>query len=465
MKFSINNIKLFSNSKKLVFVLATIVFVYLNINRPWKPTSIISSDTRCYYGYIPATLIYHDPSLKFIDVNPNGYFDKFFFHTNPDGSRVIKMTMGLSFLYLPFYYLGHFYTLLFGSFGNFEANGYTIPYQVALCFGSVFYLLIGLLYLRKVLLTYFTEVVTSITLTLIVLGTNLWNYTTNEPTMSHAYNFALYSVFLFLTLKFFNKPSIKTSIAYGLVFGLISLIRPSNAIIILIPLLYNVYNMQTLKDKFLFISQNIKLLLIIIICILLVWAPQIIYWKMVTGHYFFYSYTDEGFFFKHPQILNGLFSYRKGWFVYTPLAIFMMWGLFYTKKYIKEFYIGIIAFTLLNFYIIFSWWCWWYGGSFGMRTLIESYAILALPLASFLTVVSKSRYLFIKIAVTIVLIFITYLNQFQCLQYRKVMIHWDGMSKAQYWELFLKYRYAREVDKLLILPDYEGAKKGSEKVN
>ncbi len=463
MKFSINNIKLLSNSKKIVIILASIVFVYLNIVRPWKPTSIISSDTRCYYGYIPATLIYHDPSLKFIDIKPDAYWDKFFYQTTPNGGKIMKMTMGLSFLYVPFYYLGHIYTLIFGSLGNFKADGFSLPYQVALCFGSIFYLFIGLLYLRKVLLNYFTEVVTSLTLILIVLATNLWNYTTNEPTMSHSYNFALFSVFLYLTIKFFKKPDLKTSITYGLVTGLISLIRPSNSIIILIPLMYNVYNIETLKAKFLFIKENIKYLLIIIICILLIWTPQIVYWKMITGQYFYYSYNNEGFFFKHPHIIKGLFSYRKGWFVYTPLALFFVWGMFYAKKYIKDFYIAILVFMPVNIYIIFSWWCWWYGGSFGMRTLVESYAILSLPLAAFITVIIKSKYWIVKISITIVFIFITYLNQFQSLQYRKAMMHWDSMSKAQYWEIFLHYRYARELDKLLEVPDVEGAMKGHEK--
>ena len=455
-----NKLKHFYKANKVVVILAATMFLYLNIIRPWKPTSVISSDTRSYYGYIPATFIYHDLSLKFIDNKPEAYADKFYYSTTPNGGRIMKMSMGLSILYFPFFLLGHIYTLIFGGF---EANGFTLPYQVFLCFGSIFYMFIGLLYLRKVLLNYFTELVTSITLIAIVLATNVWNYTTWEPTMSHSFNFALFSLFLHLTIKFFNKPSIKISIAYGLLTGLISLIRPSNAIIILIPLLYNVYNWETIKAKLTFIKVNIKYLLIIILCILLIWAPQIAYWKLITGQYFYYSYSDEGFFFKHPQIIKGLFSYRKGWFVYTPLAVFFVWGMIYAKKYIKEFYFGIILFTLANFYIIFSWWCWWYGGSFGMRPLIESYALLSLSLASFITVVFKSRFILIKIIFATALIFLTYLNQFQCLQYRKTIIHWDSMSKGQYWELFLKYRYAREGDKLIEVPDYEGAKHGHEK--
>jgi len=460
MKLFSSKTKCFFISNKVVFLLLIIMLFYLKTYKPWQVRNIISSDTQSYYGYIPATFIYHDLSLKFIDKKPEAYSDKFYFFTTPNGGRIMKMSMGLSLLYLPFFLLGHIYTLMFGGF---EANGFTLPYQLSLCIGSIVYMFIGLLYLRKVLLNYFTETVTSITLIAIVIATNVWNYTTWEPSMSHSFNFALFSLFLHLTIKFFNNPSIKISIAYGLLTGLISLIRPSNAIIIFIPLLYNVYNWETIKAKLTFIKDNIKYLLIIILCILLIWTPQIAYWKLITGQYFYYSYNDEGFFFKHPQIIKGLFSYRKGWFVYTPLAIFFVWGMFYAKRYIKAFYFGIILFTLANFYIIFSWWCWWYGGSFGMRPLIESYALLSLSFASFITVVLKSRYLIIKISFAVILFFLTYLNLFQCMQYRKVILHWDGMSKGQYWELFLKNRYAREGDKLIEIPDYEGAKHGYEK--
>ncbi|MBK8364442.1 MAG: hypothetical protein IPL24_12450 [Bacteroidetes bacterium] len=62
--------------------------------------------------------------------------------------------------------------------------------------------------------------------------------------------------------------------------------------------------------------------------------------------------------------------------------LFAFAGLFLLKDELKKIQTGIWLFILLNIYITFSWWCWWYGGAFGMRSMIDSYAIMALPLAS-----------------------------------------------------------------------------------
>ena len=62
--------------------------------------------------------------------------------------------------------------------------------------------------------------------------------------------------------------------------------------------------------------------------------------------------------------------------------LFAVAGIFYLPRYIKGVTLGISVFLVLNVYIIFSWWSWWYGGSFGARPMIDSYGILAIPLAA-----------------------------------------------------------------------------------
>ncbi len=58
--------------------------------------------------------------------------------------------------------------------------------------------------------------VTAITLLIIIFGTNLYHYVTEEPTMSHAYNFSLISIFVFLTVKWLEKPGINMQFSWGL---------------------------------------------------------------------------------------------------------------------------------------------------------------------------------------------------------------------------------------------------------
>ena len=56
--------------------------------------------------------------------------------------------------------------------------------------------------------------------------------------MSHVYSFALFAVFILLTQKWYKNPSVKNSVLVGLLSGLISLIRPTNIIIVLIFVFY-----------------------------------------------------------------------------------------------------------------------------------------------------------------------------------------------------------------------------------
>jgi ABC-type multidrug transport system fused ATPase/permease subunit len=199
------------------------------------------------------------------------------------------------------------------------------------------------------------------------------------------------------------------------------------------------------------------------IAILILMAlPQLIYWKIQTGSYVYYSYGKQRFFFNHPHIWKGLFSYRKGWLLYSPVMILSVFGFIWLKRYNKQLLVPVLAFCLINIYIVFSWWCWWYGGSFGQRALIESYAFLSLPMAACITQLGKNR--LILSAILLFALGTVYLNIRQTKQYAEGILHWDSMSKELYWATFNKMQHLPEdqKNKLLAPPDYEKAMEGRE---
>jgi uncharacterized membrane protein YeiB len=110
-------------------------------------------------------------------------------------------------------------------------------------------------------------------------------------------------------------------------------------------------------------------------------------------------------------------------------------------------------------YIVSSWWCWWYGGGFGLRAFIESYAILAIPFATFLTWVARQK-LRIKIPISIIVLAITLLSAFHTIQYHYGAIHWGNMNKKAYFDSFLRIRPSEKFDSLLEEIDYKAAQKG-----
>ena len=48
----------------------------------------------------------------------------------------------------------------------------------------------------------------------------------------------------------------------------------------------------------------------------------------MTGHWLYYSYTEEGFkYWNEPKIAAVLFDVQNGLFLYSPLVLLMMAGL------------------------------------------------------------------------------------------------------------------------------------------
>ena len=461
-----NNFKNIAFSKLVLWLLfITMIWSFFGFKR-WNHAEtnqkIICWDVTFYYGYLPATFIYHDISLEFTKRGDDKTFEEkhqFWYQTAPNGNRVNKFAMGMSILYLPFFLIAHASAYLFG----FEANGFSDPYEFFIALSSIVYLFIGLVYLRNFLRLFYSEVATGISLFCILLGTNLYYYTTTEPAMSHAYSFAIIAVFIYQIIQWHSTPNYKKSIIIGLLLGLIFLIRPINIIIFLFPLLYNVYSKQTLIDKINFLFTNRKHLLTIAFFSFLAISPQLIYWKYFTGEWFFYSYMQEHFYFNNPHILLGLFSFRNGWLIYTPIMILSLIGIIFLSKNNKRFFFPILFFTAINIFLCYSWWTWWYAGSYGSRPMIDSYALLAIPLATFLEYfISKSKILFATLLAVLVLL--VSLNLFQTYQRRNGIIHWDSMTAKAYQKVFLKYRLSNEdkieLDPLLYHPDYDKARKG-----
>ena len=351
-----------------------------------------------------------------------------------------KRTIGMAIMYTPAFYVGD---LIARNTGELQ-NGYSKPYRWAIRWESIIICILGLFICRKNLLLFFSDTVVTISLVCIFFGTNLFYYTYSAGELPHSYLFFLYAAFIFLSLKLILEDRYKNLLWLGLIGGMITLIRPTDALILLFPLLFKTGSLNKVKAR---ITTTLKHPYILIVSFLLFLFPlilQLSIWKYFIGDFFFYSYKDEGFFFKDPQIINFLFSYRKGWLLYTPLMIFSFIGILLSKKYLNDFFIFLLFFTISNIYILSCWWDWSFGGSFGCRVLIQAYAIFIFPLALVISCLwnlfktQKIQKSIFRIFVTTVLAIIIKLNLFQSWQYRWHLIHWCGMNEKAYKYVFLK---------------------------
>lgn len=427
-----------------IVIIATFLFSFWFIDF-WKPYNTAKKETNFvydvfgYYSYLPATFLNHG-SFAFEDA-PSGY--------NPLGplnTYVPKYTYGMAILYAPYFALG--YKIAYNQ--QSPLNGFSEPFATSLRWGSIFYVIFGLILLRKFLLIFFNEWVTAITLALVLFGTNLFIYTFNQSEMTHGYLFFLFSAFLWVNYKWHQHQQLKYTILLGLLISLISLIRPTEIYIALFFVFWDVKSLSDAKSKFSFFYSNWKSVLIILVLSSLLWIPQLYFYKIHTGTYFYFSYGGERFFWNDPQILNILFSYRKGWLVYTPLAFLALCGYFFLKKDVPISKWLFMCVSCITIYVYSCWWDWGFGGSFGARQFSQQFAFLALPIASVLdkAIYSNRKTLINGILYLMVLVFCIstiFLNLGQSYQYHNLMkIHVSGMSKEVYWNVFRKYQFSEQ---------------------
>lgn len=436
--------------------LITGLYIFLFFNtRDWTKRDALRHDMMPYYSYLPAVFIDQDITLNSDSARKN-YFYSWSVETTARPGRIVRMTMGVSIMQLPFFLLAHITAEPLGH----KANGFNPHYFFLILAGCVFYAMTALWLLRWLLSKYFNDRIVALTLIFIACATNLLYYTVYEGAMSHVYTFFLVSAVLALTVKWHQQPKLITAILLGLAIGIIILVRPVNGLILLVPLLYNVYSKSSFITKLELIKKNYVHFIVAAIALFLAVLPQPLYWKYMSGHYYFYAYGKEKLLFNHPHIINGLFSYRKGWLLYTPVMSFALIGFLFISRYIKQWAAAVFVLTPLFIYVVYSWWTWWYGGGFGSRPMIDIYPVLALPMAAAIAWAYKNRITFSGLV--LVGAFFVYLNGFQTWQYKKSIIHWDSMTKEAYWTVFLKDKSPENYDSLLKTPDYEKAIKGEE---
>jgi hypothetical protein len=430
-------------------------YVYLNLAK-WRDKGVIVSDSVSYYTYLPAVFIYHDLSLDFrenpscppdVDIRPE---------KAPNGKKVIKTSMGMAFFYAPLFGIARLYAFIAHTSGS----GYTVYDHLIVGFSSILYLFLGLLVLRKILIRYFSEQITCIVILILCLGTNLFFYFTVDTLLAHVPGFLLMNLFVYYTILWHETPRLKYMVILGLCLGFLTLVRPTNILAILLFGLYGVFNTDSLKEKCRLLWNRKAMLLLLPILTFLVFLPQMLYWHMQTGSYLFNSYVGEGFFFSKPHIIPALIGFRKGWLIYTPLMILFFAGLLFVCTKLRVWFFPLLVFYGCITWVMFSWWCWWYGGSFGSRVYIDFYGVFALAIAALVQAVGSVKRKVWKYGLTLFCIAGILLNLMQTFQAKDNIIHYDSMTWEKYRTDF--FWFGEELNhnsQLLIHPDYDKAKR------
>ena len=435
-------------------------FLIIGLRMAEVPRYAISWDVFGYYLYLPATLIHDDVALQ-----NHAWLDELFATYEPsttqyqvvdapDGARVIKYSAGMAVAYAPWFLLAHALAEPLG----FPADGLSPPYQWIITYGCLLYILVGLFLFRRVLLHYFSDGWAAVLILLITCGTNYLHLAAWDGTLlTHPLLFTLFAALLLATIQWHERPTLKHALMIGGLLGFITLVRPSEGVVIIVPLLWGLGTSAGRARKWTLIRAHSLHLVWAIAAFLIATCPQLIYWHATTGQWLFYSYVNpgEGFDFATPHTLEYLFSARKGWFLYTPLMAIALLGIIPLHKRLPALLPALIIYLLVDLWIVSSWSCWWYaGGSFSARSMVPTYVFLAIPLGALLSSAWERTRL--RWGLSAVVCAAVALNLFQTWQWRVGILPHDRVTMEYYAAVFASTSAPNNTENLLLV-DHEAS--------
>ncbi|MDI1354288.1 MAG: hypothetical protein PSX36_05200 [bacterium] len=413
-------------------LLLSVLVVFFYVRPPksaWHP--FIAGDGLGYYAYLPAKFIHNDPQLDFKwfnrVYNANYVYSSF---PNPEdnllvqygGKKINKYYQGLAYIWMPFFIMGHIYAKLF----HYTPDGFSLPYQLAMGLASLFYLLIGLFFLRKLLLRLFHHgFAAAVVPFLIFYGTHLYTYAIFANTLSHAYSFTFCVLFLYAVVLFFQEDANRLrNLLLVFLFLCISVcIRPLNGVVVFtIPAFIpqGFFKKQIHFGKFKFVHALILVMAFGSLCYQL-WLTHI-----QTGSFFAYTYTDEHFDFLNPKFLAALFSYHMGLFVYVPLMFIALVGSRFLQRKMA---LVLGTFFLFMLFVYSSWWYW----PIVKRAMIDFYAVPAIFLGA---LISHKKGRQQSILLTAVLLLSLVYFQFKNYQVRSGILDEYTTYREVFWKKF-----------------------------
>jgi hypothetical protein len=299
------------------------------------------------------------------------------------GHRRTVFSVGPALLWMPFYAAGDLVARARGG----VQDGYSPAHVRAVCLGSLFYGVLGLLLVHRVLEERFAPPVPFWTTLLLGYATFLFWYMAYEPVMSHAPSFFLAALALRVWWRRGAGLAPGRAAILGLVIGLATVVRWQNALLLVLPAATLVVERARPARA----AASAAALLGVFALAL---VPQLLVFKAIFGTYLL-GHPAQGRDFLHltrPALLDTFFSSRHGLLFWTPVLWAGFLGLagLFAKDWRTKGWLDkdrrtalLLALPILVMsYINTSSGDWWAGGSYSNRRFDSVLPFLALGLGA-----------------------------------------------------------------------------------
>jgi hypothetical protein len=392
----------FDQGKKIIILLSLLLAVALL--RP----HLQRYDSVGYYSWVRSLVINGNVNiqdeLQIYDMNT-------FIIKTPTGNPAQPWPVGCSILWVPFFIMAHIFVLIVNFLGwPIIADGFSLPYRLAVACGTVIYGTLGVLIIYHIIENYFSSMVATISVITIWLASPLVFYMFAHPMMSHANDMFAYTLVLWAWLATRKTPFHPLPYALlGLASGLAALVRNQNAALAMLVMLLIGY--QSLRGTLTWRQGGLSTVIFSVFWCF-AFFPQLLIWKSTFGDWILlshpYSYIPGAgtFHFGFPWIFHVMFSDNRGIFIWHPVLLLAVFGFIYLFKKDKLLFFFLVMSFLIQLGIIGSWEHWHGSRGFGQRFFVNLVPAFMLGFAALLSELQQK--ISIKIIIPLCLAFIVW---------------------------------------------------------
>jgi hypothetical protein len=381
-------------------ILLIVLLVSLPLLNPW-----VRGDGVGYYAFARALLIQRN-----LDFAPDyKHANRGFREARLDLTGIPKeefrtatghldnhFTAGPAMLWAPFLLIAHAGVLTLRAFGaHVSSDGFSLPYLIAMAFGTLLYGFAGLLLSYRVACRFVAERWALLATIAIWWASSLPVYMYFNPSWSHAHSAFAVALFFWYWLRTRGERKVAQWFALALFAGLMMNVYYPNALVLALLLPEALADYRAALQRLNGNSQKVVASLFgrhLLFCavVLVSLLPT-----FLTRYFIYGGFLETGYApisqwaWRSPWFLALLFSANHGLFSWTPLLLIATAGLFLFWRRFPAIGISVICVLIVFYYFMASYPDWAGISSYGNRFFVSLTVFFVLGLATVLDAIAS----------------------------------------------------------------------------
>lgn len=386
-------------ARKLERLLLLLFLLSLPLLNPW-----VRGDGVGYYAFARAPLIEHSLDFQRDYQEANASFRGARLDENGQPKPIFRtltghldnhFTVGPAILWTPFLLVTHAGVLLARAMGSpVAADGFSAPYRIAMAFGTAFYAFLGLLLAVRIAREYVDERWAFLAAISVWWATSLPIYMYFNPSWSHAHSAFAVALFLWYWHETREQRTTMQWCLLAAIAGLMLNVYYANAMLLLVLAVEAARQYPAaFRDPASgapSAAQLLKRHLLFGAIVVIALAPTFVTRYIIYGSPFESGYISlKDWAWDSPFFLAVLFSSNHGLFVWTPIVVLAVAGLFLLWRREPRVGAPFLA-AALGFYLFIACYPDWAGiSSYGNRFFVSLTALFIVGMSVLLDRAAK----------------------------------------------------------------------------